>query len=161
MRSIALCWQSSCHAIAPVRAHTHTHTRAHTHTHTHTTHIDCRANATCAYESALGAWRFRYLCKKGANMAAHPGPSTRRATGKFPHRQHSHLHSLCTHPRTYTHACSGEDLHCRVCDKPTPEDTMLICDNCERGYHMDTCLNPAMQQVSAHANTAHTHTQHQ
>lgn len=40
-----------------------------------------------------------------------------------------------------------EDLtQCEVCNQTDREDSMLLCDNCNNGYHMD-CLNPPLEEV--------------
>jgi len=37
-------------------------------------------------------------------------------------------------------------LACHVCDLSEPEDLMLVCDACERGYHT-TCCTPPLAHV--------------
>lgn len=40
-----------------------------------------------------------------------------------------------------------EDLtHCEVCTHTDREDCMLLCDGCNRGYHMN-CLNPPLTEI--------------
>lgn len=39
---------------------------------------------------------------------------------------------------------------CEVCRATDREDTMLLCDGCNRGYHMD-CLHPALEEIPANA----------
>lgn len=39
---------------------------------------------------------------------------------------------------------------CEVCRATDREDTMLLCDGCNRGYHMD-CLHPALEAIPANA----------
>lgn len=40
-----------------------------------------------------------------------------------------------------------EDLtHCEVCTNTDREDCMLLCDGCNRGYHMN-CLNPPLTEI--------------
>lgn len=34
----------------------------------------------------------------------------------------------------------------QICGSPEDEATMLLCDICDRGYHMQ-CLDPPLQQV--------------
>lgn len=44
-----------------------------------------------------------------------------------------------------------EDLtHCEVCGQSDREDLMLLCDGCNRGYHMD-CLNPPLTEVPSNS----------
>lgn len=35
---------------------------------------------------------------------------------------------------------------CEVCHQSDREDRMLLCDNCDRGYHLE-CLTPPMTTV--------------
>ncbi|XP_011185636.1 protein split ends [Zeugodacus cucurbitae] len=40
-----------------------------------------------------------------------------------------------------------EDVtYCEVCNSPEREDVMLLCDECNQGYHMD-CLTPRLTQI--------------
>lgn len=42
-----------------------------------------------------------------------------------------------------------QDLtHCELCNATDREDCMLLCDGCNRGYHMD-CLQPALTEIPA------------
>lgn len=42
-----------------------------------------------------------------------------------------------------------EDLtYCRICTRSDREESMLLCDGCNQGYHME-CLVPALQEVPA------------
>lgn len=36
--------------------------------------------------------------------------------------------------------------HCEICNLSDREDTMLLCDGCDQGYHME-CLIPAMTEI--------------
>ena len=38
------------------------------------------------------------------------------------------------------------DLACSVCDSPSMADPMLLCDRCDRGYHLH-CLDPPLERV--------------
>lgn len=40
--------------------------------------------------------------------------------------------------------------HCEVCAATDREESMLLCDGCNRGYHMD-CLQPALTEIPASA----------
>ena len=35
---------------------------------------------------------------------------------------------------------------CQICNRPTDADQMILCDGCEKGYHM-TCLNPPLTSI--------------
>lgn len=37
---------------------------------------------------------------------------------------------------------------CRICSRADREDSMLLCDGCNQGYHME-CLVPALQEIPA------------
>lgn len=40
-----------------------------------------------------------------------------------------------------------EDVtHCEICNAVDREESMLLCDGCNRGYHMD-CLQPALMEI--------------
>ncbi|XP_021706346.1 PHD and RING finger domain-containing protein 1 [Aedes aegypti] len=39
-----------------------------------------------------------------------------------------------------------ELTNCEVCRRPDREDSMLLCDSCNLGYHMD-CLNPPLTEI--------------
>uniref|UniRef100_A0A034VF21 PHD and RING finger domain-containing protein 1 n=1 Tax=Bactrocera dorsalis TaxID=27457 RepID=A0A034VF21_BACDO len=40
-----------------------------------------------------------------------------------------------------------EDVtYCEICNSPEREDVMLLCDECNQGYHMD-CLTPRLTQI--------------
>lgn len=40
-----------------------------------------------------------------------------------------------------------EDItNCEICHEPDREDVMLLCDECNRGYHMD-CLSPPLSRI--------------
>lgn len=36
-------------------------------------------------------------------------------------------------------------LHCRHCDDKGRDEKLLLCDECNAPYHMDTCLNPSIE----------------
>lgn len=38
--------------------------------------------------------------------------------------------------------------YCRICNRADREESMLLCDGCNQGYHME-CLVPALEQVPA------------
>ena len=40
------------------------------------------------------------------------------------------------------------DLACEVCGSPSMADPMLLCDRCDRGYHLH-CLSPPLERVPA------------
>ena len=40
------------------------------------------------------------------------------------------------------------DLACTVCGSASMADPMILCDRCDRGYHMH-CLNPPLERVPA------------
>ena len=54
--------------------------------------------------------------------------------------------ALCTLPNLDTSIVPPRDLACEVCKKSTGEETMLLCDNCDKGFHMQ-CLTPPLQEV--------------
>lgn len=39
-----------------------------------------------------------------------------------------------------------DDTRCEVCNLPHREESMLLCDNCDRGFHID-CLDPPLQKI--------------
>ncbi|XP_053684264.1 PHD and RING finger domain-containing protein 1 [Sabethes cyaneus] len=39
-----------------------------------------------------------------------------------------------------------ELTYCEVCRRPDREDTMLLCDSCNLGYHME-CLDPPLEEI--------------
>ena len=41
--------------------------------------------------------------------------------------------------------------YCEVCGACDREDTLLLCDGCDRGYHCE-CLNPPLHRVSCFKN---------
>jgi hypothetical protein len=45
-----------------------------------------------------------------------------------------------------TRAPVGADLPCAVCGRIDGDDTMLLCDRCNAGYHME-CLVPPMSEI--------------
>ena len=52
-----------------------------------------------------------------------------------------HLPNLITNPDGV-----AADLPCELCQSPTLADPMLLCDTCNRGYHI-SCLTPPLTQV--------------
>jgi histone demethylase JARID1 len=45
-----------------------------------------------------------------------------------------------------TDNASGESDTCEVCQKNENEEKLLLCDGCNRGYHM-YCLSPPLQNI--------------
>ncbi|XP_017479394.1 PREDICTED: uncharacterized protein LOC108368939 isoform X2 [Rhagoletis zephyria] len=43
-------------------------------------------------------------------------------------------------------AAEDDITHCEICNSPDREDVMLLCDECNQGYHMD-CLEPRLTQI--------------
>ena len=41
---------------------------------------------------------------------------------------------------------NGERLFCLICKSKEDEDSMLICDGCDNGYHM-ACLRPPLRRI--------------
>ena len=39
-----------------------------------------------------------------------------------------------------------EELECTVCHKPTQAEVMILCDQCQEGYHI-LCLDPPLKTV--------------
>ena len=55
----------------------------------------------------------------------------------------------CHIPNLVTDAAGvSADLACEVCGSPSMADPMLLCDRCDRGYHMH-CLDPPLERVPA------------
>lgn len=59
----------------------------------------------------------------------------------------------CTYPikLRWEHSCCcitavDGDTKCEVCDSADGEDTMVLCDNCDDGYHLH-CISPALRNI--------------
>lgn len=52
----------------------------------------------------------------------------------------------CNLPNLITDEGISADLECTVCGSASMADPMLICDGCDKGYHLH-CLNPPMERV--------------
>ena len=48
----------------------------------------------------------------------------------------------------FTRAACPSDRPCRVCDRVDSEDTIILCDVCLKGYHMD-CPTPPLAGLPA------------
>lgn len=75
------------------------------------------------------------------------GSDGRRWKEHIKHLAPCHLPNLDTTIRAQTWV-PLVDLPCKICQRTEDEDVMLLCDKCNRGYHM-FCLTPPMQEVPA------------
>lgn len=41
-----------------------------------------------------------------------------------------------------------DDTYCEICNESDREETMLLCDGCQRGFHIE-CLTPPLEEVPA------------
>jgi hypothetical protein len=94
----------------------------------------------------------RPVTSAGTEIAGHQAPrghharADQEAEEGSPPRGHGNSSS----PEPIDSA-SGEEIEidkiaCEACDKESGDDSMLLCDGCDRGYHLH-CLRPALEEV--------------
>jgi len=73
----------------------------------------------------------------------------RESTLNAPDKQHrqteKQLSDLASHDQSSENS-DLDDVSCELCDSRDHAESMLLCDKCDKGFHMD-CLNPVVQKM--------------
>lgn len=79
------------------------------------------------------------------SVAALEGADGRRWKKHIKHLAPCHLPNLDTTMRPHTWI-PPSNLHCEACGRTEDADVMLLCDKCNKGFHM-FCLQPPLDEV--------------
>jgi hypothetical protein len=87
----------------------------------------------------------------GAGRSGHTAPSGTTPNSQIPTKGREGPTEGAGRTETAAASAGGgaddeDDTACEVCHQPTPWDTMLLCEHCDKGWHT-SCLDPPLASV--------------